>query len=126
MVIEQKDLPDNGLRKLDPEVLEKIIKEIIDRIKLAMQESAGDIVMFGSYARGDAWAESDIDIMIFTDLPKNTHHLFYKLIDDIATDICIKYHVVPTIFIQEKTEFDRLLPILPFYQSVKREGRKVA
>ena len=55
------------LKKIDANLL----KDIVDRILSVTQPEK--IILFGSYARGDATEESDIDILIIqhSDLPRH-------------------------------------------------------
>ncbi len=48
---------------------DKVRQEIRTRLESAFQERLKGVLLFGSKARGDALAESDIDLMVLLDEP---------------------------------------------------------
>jgi predicted nucleotidyltransferase len=82
------------------------------------------VILYGSYARGDYDSESDIDLMVLVDLPKNRLEDFWDPINKIASRLSLESEECTTVSIHEQdTEtFDRYLPVLPFFQNVRREG----
>ena len=53
--------------KLDPNLLEEIVRRLVST---AQPEK---VILFGSHARGDARAESDIDLLVVADSPQPRH-----------------------------------------------------
>ncbi len=51
-----------------PQRIENIINEFISGVNNILGKRAKKIILYGSYARGDYNKNSDIDIMILTDL----------------------------------------------------------
>ena len=62
---------------------QRVIDALKERLLVALEGQIHSIVLFGSVARGEADAESDIDILIITDAPFATR----QRIDAISYDI---------------------------------------
>ena len=51
-----------------PNKINKIINEFVEGVNKILGKIVKKIILYGSYARGDFKKNSDIDIMILTDL----------------------------------------------------------
>ena len=54
--------------KKKPQIVDNVIQEFVGKVNDLLGDRVKKIVLYGSYARGDFNEESDIDIMILTDL----------------------------------------------------------
>jgi uncharacterized protein len=86
--------------------INQIIYQYID--KLCMNFSPRQIILFGSYAKGNATSESDIDIAVIVDEIKgdylNNAILLYKLrrnVDDRIEPVLLEYGSDPSGFLEE-------------------------
>ena len=70
-----------------PQSTEKIIQEFIDRVNKLLGKRVKKIILYGSYARGDYNENSDIDIMILTDLSDEEIEDYRDKIVSVAFDI---------------------------------------
>lgn len=85
-------------------------------------EKIHKIYLYGSYARGDNDEESDIDICIVFNDKKENIRKYRKEINDIQTDLSLKYEVLISLIIKTKEEVEHRKDILPFYKNIIREG----
>jgi len=75
------------------------------------------VILFGSFARGEARSRSDLDLLIIQETSKrflDRLDMFYKLIDpQVAVDILV----------YTPEEFERMRAQSPFIQHILKEGR---
>jgi predicted nucleotidyltransferase len=102
----------------------KSIENIIQPFKVAMEEMYGDelakILLYGSYARGDFYEESDIDLMVVLDVKQLKIFQEIRKISAITTPLSLTHQkiiaVVPTTLNKFQT-YDSM-----FYRFVHKEG----
>ena len=102
------------------------LNEIISKIVLFSKEVFGDkfqnVILYGSYARGDYDNESDIDIMIMVDMSREELAKYRCLVNNFCTDLDLQYDVILSSKLQSQPFFNEWKNILPFYQNVIKEG----
>ncbi len=105
-------------------------KDILDRfivdVKRYMGSSINSIIVYGSYARGDYKADSDIDILILVSCPETEIKKYENQVIDYAFDLELEYGKCLSPIIKNQELFDYWSDTLPFYRNIKREGVKVA
>ncbi|MBQ7294793.1 MAG: nucleotidyltransferase domain-containing protein [Clostridia bacterium] len=84
------------------------------------------VILYGSYARGDATTESDIDIMVLTDVSAKELALYKKPFTELTSELGLLYDVVVTVTLKDTETFNRYLNAVPFYEIVNKEGIKIA
>jgi predicted nucleotidyltransferase len=99
-----------------------IMSEIIAKMKDLFGDSLRQVILFGSYARGEQDEYSDMDIMVLVDIDDNELKKYNNGIAELMTDISIKYGVLPSIIDKNYQHFQNWVPYLPFYRNVKTEG----
>ena len=70
-----------------PKDVNKEIQEFIKQIQKLLGMRLKKVILYGSYARGDYNQQSDVDIMILTDLSFEEIEEYRDKISDIAYDI---------------------------------------
>ena len=103
---------------------------IISRIASFSKELFGDkfknIILYGSYARGDYDEESDIDIMIMVDMDREELAGYRSKINKFCTDLDLEYNVLLSSKLQSESFFNEWKTELPFYRNIVSEGVKYA
>ena len=79
-----------------------------------------DAYLYGSYARGDYHAESDVDILLTVDADDVAP--LRKIAASIASRISLEYDVMVSVSLKPAAQFRRHSNSQPFYQAVMREG----
>lgn len=115
-------LKNGGDRMKDNVQVKRIVEEIKIQLMELLQKKLQSVILFGSYARGDNTTESDMDIMLILNCPKENALLYRKDISKIASRIGLKYDVVISILFRTNEEFTKGMHYLPFYQNIVREG----
>ena len=106
--------------------IERELNEFIAFVKTHYGENLKNIIVYGSYARGDYHECSDIDLMILVDMPEKKIKETENTIYDGAFDLELKYGKVLSPVIKNQEFFEYWSDTLPFYQNVKQEGVIVA
>lgn len=101
-------------------------RSIMDKYIYKLQEIYGSkmkaVILYGSYARGDYTAESDIDIMLLVDMPdKEISKLFAKT-SDMTYDFNFDNHTDISLLVKDINQFYKWVMVHPFYQNVQKEG----
>ena len=79
-------------------------------------------MLYGSYARGDYDSESDIDVMVLVNIPKEELSTYRREVSDLSSDIDLEYNVFLSITLQDTETFNQYKTVLPFYMNVLKEG----
>ena len=77
-------------------------------------------MLFGSKVRGDSDADSDIDILVLTDLVVD--HKLEIAVRDIAFDIELQYDVIIGLVVMNRTFWDTKGRGMPLHWNIDREG----
>lgn len=81
-----------------------------------------DGFLYGSYARGDYHAESDIDILLTVDIPPEDICTYRRAVAEVSSDLSLKHDITISVAVAAKRQFDKYARELPYYQNVLREG----
>jgi predicted nucleotidyltransferase len=95
-------------------------REYVARIRQCFPDHILAVMLFGSKARGDADAESDIDLLVLVDVETNQ---FRSELWHIASDVSLEYNVVlsPRVFGQTRWDETRRIR-LPLYRAIVADG----
>lgn len=77
-----------------PQAMNDQIEEYVKAIKNIYGVHLKQIILYGSYARGDFGKDSDVDLMLFVDLPEEKLNLF----SDELSDLGFEYNVMHDIW----------------------------
>ena len=105
-----------------PKSIENIINEFTNNVKELLGNRVKKIILYGSYARGDYKKNSDIDIMILTDLNFEEIEKYRDEISDIAFDIELDTGIIIFPVIKNIDKYNERVNIVPFFMNVQKEG----
>lgn len=82
--------------------------------------------LYGSYARGDYNAESDIDILIVVDMDAAEFAKRRSMVAKVASAMSLEYDITVSISVKSERQFSAYADVLPFFRNVVREGVRYA
>lgn len=102
--------------------LDDVISRYIGQIKSLLGNDFGSAVLYGSYARNENTKESDIDIAIFTDVPPKDFYILVDKISGVTFEFNVRYDFILSPVFININEYQRMVKVLPYYQSISKEG----
>lgn len=103
-----------------------IIERLIGDAKAIFGDSIHEVILYGSYARQDADDESDIDIMVLLDLPREQLPVYRRSLAEISGNLLFEFGVVVSPVLESKAFFERNRETYPFFRNVDQEGVRYA
>lgn len=105
---------------LTPQQLESLLLELRQQLRQLYVDRLQKVILYGSYARGDYHAGSDVDVMVVLNEEKiNTGAEFDKLWD-LIWPFFLRFQIWVSIKVVPQKKYDA--SDLFFYQNVRREG----
>ena len=102
-----------------------VIRELCAGLQPLFPQSSMDAILFGSYARGDADAESDIDVMILVDSSRQEISEKTWQIGTVAAELLLKNGVFVSPIVENRRYFQKNAAFLPLYRNIAQEGVSV-
>jgi uncharacterized protein len=105
------------------------VNEISNILATKAKEIFGDklkeVILFGSFARGNASDESDIDIMLLVEMDRTDLSKYKNDICKISSDLGMQFNVLISPILQGTDEFNKFKKDLPFFRNVTHEGVRI-
>lgn len=105
--------------------LELLLKEAQSELSKVFGSKLLNVVLYGSYARGDYDSESDIDVMVLVDMDRDELNKYRRCVSELANGIDLRYDVLLSIKLQDKPNFDKYKNSIPLYKNIVKEGLSV-
>ena len=97
-----------------PAAKREIIMSFARKVRRILGKNLKQVILYGSYARGDYTEDSDIDIMVLTTLTDKEIEQIETEIYDLAFDYLMDYGVDISVVIKNEEQFNYWLGALPF------------
>lgn len=108
---------------MNADKLNKITDHLNKQLKETLDTALKEIILFGSYARGDYTIDSDMDFLVIIDETNIKEK--EELILDIAVDLSIQYGVVISVFIKNLSNYLMEKKYKPFLKTIEKEGIRI-
>lgn len=105
------------------EALDQLLLKLYAQLEGLFGEHLKAVVLFGSYARGDAGEGSDVDVLVLVNLPRREIMNYRRSVAAIAGEYLFSDGLLLSLLLENETFFEQSCRILPFYQNIVREGR---
>ena len=103
----------------------RIIGELRGSLSALFPQDAPEAILFGSYARNEADAGSDIDVLFLVDASRQAIAEKSWQVGEAAAAALMEHGVVVSPIVENRAHFERMSRLLPFYQTIRREGVRI-
>jgi len=105
---------------MDQENLKKLLGELKEGLKSIYKSRLKGVYLFGSYARGEQDAESDIDVLVVLDTFEPSYSAEVNRTGDLASELSLKYGItISKVYVKET---DWIRKETPFLDNVREEA----
>lgn len=111
---------ENG--KLAVEEIRVLLGWYIEELRRIYGIHLKQIILYGSYARGDYRDDSDIDLMVLVDLPEGEMDCYADELSEVGFEYNICYGIWIMPVVKNKSHFQHWCDAYPFYNNVVKEG----
>ncbi|MDR3072990.1 MAG: nucleotidyltransferase domain-containing protein [Clostridiales Family XIII bacterium] len=102
-----------------------ITNEVAKVARKELGDRLSDVILYGSYARGDYKEWSDIDMMIVAQADDIEVNQIKNLLAEKLWSLIFETNLLLSIIVVSVKKFEQYKGILPFYINVEREGRRI-
>lgn len=102
--------------------LDLILQQMAEIYRSVYGEKIVKIVLYGSYARGDYQADSDVDIVAIVRGERTNLQQQLKEIWDVSSDLELEYGTIVSPTVIPFEEFEKYKNDLPYYKNIQNEG----
>lgn len=106
--------------------LSDILENVYQKAAAVFSGSLEAVILYGSYARGDYDAGSDVDIMIVADLKAEDTWKYRKEFAKFTSRLGLENDIVISVIIRDSETLHKYENDLPFYRNILKEGVRIA
>ncbi|MDR1272476.1 MAG: nucleotidyltransferase domain-containing protein [Clostridiales Family XIII bacterium] len=101
------------------------MEEVVKAAEAELGDRLSDVILYGSYARGDNREWSDIDVMVLVETDDFEANYIKNILMDRLWRLIYETNLLLSIIVVSASRYEQYKDILPFYTNVAREGRRV-
>lgn len=105
--------------------LNRITTSVAREYQLIFGDALKEVVLCGSYARGDYDSESDVDIVGIVDRPRTELSETYRKLAELASDLSLEYGLTVSPAVIPFADYEKYKDALPYYRNIGREGVRI-
>ena len=102
--------------------LKKLFEELQKELKLLLKDKLNKIILYGSYANKTFDEESDVDIMVLTQITDDEIKKIRDDVTNIVVELSLKYDVMVSVVLKPSKQFSKYSSIIPFYKNILENG----
>ena len=103
-----------------------ILNRIADAYRNVYGAELGNVLVYGSYARGDYDEYSDIDIVAIVKGERKTLQQLLRQVWDVSSDLEVEYGTIISPTVIPYDEFQQYKEVIPYYRNIMLEGVQVS
>ena len=109
-----------------PKQINKMLQQFVEMSLKSYEAHIRKIILFGSYARGDFRSDSDIDIMVLVDYPREKICDLDTKLSDIGYELSYENDFIEISTLMQNIDFfNKWAGVYPFYSNVNKEGMEL-
>lgn len=108
-----------------PRRMQSLIDQYVEEIKRIYGSHVKQIILYGSYARGDFRPDSDVDIMILVDMSDLELKAYGQQLSYMTYDFNMDHDLDIKPIAKSQQHFQNWVEAYPFYANVEKEGVKL-
>jgi len=105
--------------------LNRITRAMVDCYRVVYGEDIVEIILFGSYARGNYTEGSDIDIVALVQGSREVLQAKLKKVWDMSAELGLENDIIVSPMVVPYDEFVKYRQTLPYYRNIAEEGKKI-
>lgn len=105
-----------------PQTIQRLIEQYVAEIKKIYGSHLRQIILYGSYARGDFRPDSDIDIMILLDMSDLELKAYSQKLSYMTYDFNLDNNLDIKPIVKSEAHFRKWIINYPFYANIYKEG----
>ena len=105
-----------------PQIMQNLMERYISEIKKIYGLHLREIILYGSYARGDFKKDSDVDIMILLNISELELKAYSQQLSYMTYDFNLDNEVDIKPIAKSEAHFRKWSENYPFYANIQREG----
>lgn len=102
--------------------MQYLIQQYVEAIKKIYGSHLRQIILYGSYARGDFCSDSDVDIMILVDMSDLELKAYSQQLSYMTYDFNIDHDLDIKPIAKNEAHFNKWIVNYPFYSNIHKEG----
>lgn len=105
-----------------PQTMRDLMTRYVNEIKQIYGSHLRQVILYGSYARGDFHKDSDVDIMILLDISDMEIKSYRHQLSHVTYDFNMDYDLDIKPIAKSEDHFLKWVENYPFYANVSKEG----
>ena len=105
-----------------PQIMQGLMQQYVSNIRAIYGDHLRQIIFYGSYARGDYNADSDVDIMILVELSDMDIKKYRHQLSDMTFDFNMDNDLDIKPIAKSIGHYQKWVENYPFYANVKKDG----
>ena len=99
-----------------------LLERYIEELRKIYGNHLKQIILYGSYARGDYQDDSDIDLMVLVDLPEGEMDCYSDELSEMGFEYNISYGIWIMPVVKNIEHFQNWCGVYSFYNNAMKEG----
>ena len=100
-------------------------QRVVEAARQACGNKMRDVILYGSYARGDFQEWSDVDIMVLVDGDDTECRQIDEVLTHTLSELDHRMNLLLYVVVTPYTRFEYMKDAYPYYRNVDKEGKRL-